>query len=527
MLLFSEHPISNEICDTYDISVNKKAEKAVKTRVSAMPFNRLWPGNQRPLEQTEEASYVYISTDEEVLDFTVSTSVDFREVVIRPLSAGVTPSVSDGVIRFSIDKCGYYTVELDGPANALHIFVDPIHDFRLPDNKDSLYYFGPGVHNVGELRLKSDATVYIHRDAVVLGSILAVNAENIRILGEGVLDGSFYERKTEAFLLAYDYTRAPEVSWERRQMADIVDAKADCFTDISSYEKGRGTFIYRDDDQFDKLLEIMKPVKTGLSFYACENIEITGIILRNCAGLSMTQAGCRDIHYKNIKLIGNWRYNSDGIDFYNCSNCSVKQCFLRSFDDTVCVKGQIGWDTMDASDIVVEECVLWNDWGHTIDIGVDTVAPEIKNIVFSNCDLIHNTTAAIDIGNCDRAFVHNVLFEDLRIEFSGYDLKPVIQSSDDVGFVPQKHTPTLIDMFLGCGTWSVDNLYGRISDVVFRNISVISDYDFKPIIRVNGYNEDHDIKNIIVEKMTFNGKTLNKADDFIMKTNEFADFKVL
>ena len=527
MILFS-HPMENELCSRYAVSVNGKKIPAITTRVSAMPFNRFWPGKQRPLEQTEKAAYVFISTDEEQLDFTVSVAVDFKEAVVRPLTAGIKPSTSSRQVRFSLTKHGYYTVELDGPHHALHLFVDPLHHFELPEPKDSLYYFGPGVHHVGEMRLQSGATVYIHRDAVVYGAILAVNAKNIRIIGEGVLDGSFYERKTEAFLLAYDYSRVPDASWERQQMAEIIDNDLDCFTDVKHYQKGSGTFIYRNDAQFDKLLRAMKPVQTGLSFYACENVEITGIILRNCAGLSMTQAGCRDIHYKHVKLIGNWRYNSDGIDFYNCRSCSVRQCFLRTFDDTVCVKGQIGWDTEDSSDILVEDCVLWNDWGHTLDIGVDTVAPEIKNIIFRNCDLIHNTNSAIDVGNGDRADIHGILFENIRVEFSKYDRACLHQASDQAEFVCQRGTPTLIKMFLSCDTWSIDGLYGSISDVVFRNIAIITDErDLKPTLDINGYNKKHNVRGVILDHITCNGKHLHCYEQFDVKTNEFASFEIV
>ena len=66
MITFVEYPIASEISDSYEITVNGKRGHAVKTRVSAMPFNRLWPGKQRSLEQTEFASYISISTDERI-----------------------------------------------------------------------------------------------------------------------------------------------------------------------------------------------------------------------------------------------------------------------------------------------------------------------------------------------------------------------------------------------------------------------------------------------------------------------------
>jgi len=528
MIKMVKHPIASEICGNYEITVNGKKVSAVKTRVSAMPFNRLWPGKQRCIKQTEYASYLSLSTDEQTLEFTITPAVTFKNVVIRPISSGVAAQIKDGKIHFKIQKTGYYTVELDGPHNALHLFIDPIHNFDIQENTDSVCYFGPGVHNVGEMRVKSGMTVYIHRDAVVYGSILAVNVKDVRILGEGVLDGSFYERKTESFLLGYDFSRVPDASWEKKQMKKICNENSDFYTDISTYQKGSGTFIYRDDAQFDKLLKTMQPVQTGLSFYASENIEVTGIIIRNSAGLSVTQAACNNVHYKNVKLIGMWRYNSDGIDFYNCQNCSVSKCFLRTFDDTICVKGQVGWDTMSSSDILIEECVLWNDWGHTLDIGVDTVAPEISNIVFRNCDLIHNTTAVMDVGNDDRAYIHNVLFENLRIEFSQYDVNPVFQASEEEVFIPQKHTPVLIDMFLRCGKWSIDNLYGKIENVTFKDISVFSDDDdYSSAILLQGYNEEHNIKNVTFQNITHNGKPLLTPEDLNIRANEFADFKVL
>ncbi len=530
MITVTNHPIASEISDDYKITVNGKMVSAVKTRVSSMPFNRLWPGKQRSLEQTEFAAYLSLSTDEQVLEFTIDPAVAFQDIVIRPLSSGVVAQIKDGMIVFSIHKHGYYTVEFDGSHNALHLFIDPIFDFDVPKNNDSVCCFGPGVHHLGELRVKSGMTLYLHRDAVVYGSILGVNVKNVRIIGEGVLDGSFYERKTESFLLAYDFARVPNAdwNWEKKQMKNIVNENSDCFTDISTYQKGSGTFIYQNDAQFNKLFKTMKPVQTGLSFYASEDIEVSGIIIRNCAGLSVTQAGCRNIRYKHVKLIGMWRYNSDGIDFYNCQNCSVSKCFLRTFDDTVCVKGQVGWDTMNSSDILIEDCVLWNDWGHTLDIGVDTVAPEIRNVVFRNCDLIHNTHAAIDIGDDDRAYIHHILFENLRIEFSQYDLKPVYQAREEMTFIPQKYTPSLIEMFLNCGRWSIDHLLGKIENVTFKDISVYSDDEsFNAVISLKGYDKEHNINNLVFQSVTHNGSRLSTPEALNVNANEFVDFTIV
>jgi len=159
---------------------------------------------------------------------------------------------------------------------------------------------------------------------------------------------------------------------------------------------------------------------------------------------------------------------------------------------------------------------------------VDTVAPEIYNITFRDCDCIHTTGATIDIGNGDRALIHDVLVENLRVEYSQYDLAPVYQNSDEMVFVPEKRTPRLVDMFLYCGVWSIDRMYGKISNVTFKDIAVFSDEEtFPSNISIKGHNQEHDIQNVVFQNITHNGKVLASAEALNMETNEFAGVTVL
>ena len=85
---------------------------------------------------------------------------------------------------------------MDGYHNALHLFPNPIPDGpAVKESKNShLYYFGPGIHDVGKLQLKSNDSVYIAGGAVVYGSFIADNADNIHISGREVLDGGHLQR---------------------------------------------------------------------------------------------------------------------------------------------------------------------------------------------------------------------------------------------------------------------------------------------------------------------------------------------
>ena len=54
------------ISEDYRVFVNGEEIPVYTCRISQYPLNRVWTGFQRPVEQTELASYVNIVSDEEI-----------------------------------------------------------------------------------------------------------------------------------------------------------------------------------------------------------------------------------------------------------------------------------------------------------------------------------------------------------------------------------------------------------------------------------------------------------------------------
>ena len=52
-------------------------------------------------------------------------------------------------------------------------------------------YYPKGVHHIGLVELESHTTVLIDSGAVVYGSFIAFCAEDIKICGNGIIDGSW------------------------------------------------------------------------------------------------------------------------------------------------------------------------------------------------------------------------------------------------------------------------------------------------------------------------------------------------
>ena len=69
----------------YKIYLNKVLTRPEEIRVSAFPFNRIWPGKQRDINQSERAYMLRVFGEGE-LNIEIETDFLINEAVVRPLS---------------------------------------------------------------------------------------------------------------------------------------------------------------------------------------------------------------------------------------------------------------------------------------------------------------------------------------------------------------------------------------------------------------------------------------------------------
>lgn len=454
----------------YDVWINNRECEVRECRVSAMPFNRPWPGRQRDIFQSESAGFITFTADEEV-NLHVKCKKQFQKAVVRPLSKAIVPTVKDNDIFLKLTHPGSYVLELDDEHNALHIFFNSFKEF--PDEKKATYYFGPGIHFPGVINVKDNDVVYIDEEAIVFGSINSIGAKNVRVYGGGVLDNSCEERITEH-----------------------------CYENFT-----KGTF----------------------RLYNCEDVIIEDIILLNSSTWVLALFNCNNITIDNVKIIGHWRYNTDGIDIVNSSNVSVQNSFVRSFDDTINIKGIYDYDKT-IENIVVHNCVLWCDWGLNCGIGVETAAPEFRNIVFRNSDLIHSSYASLAIVSGCHTEIHDVTFEGLNIEYQKSTLPQIMQQNmgheyDGYGKI---NTPFLIKATNESYAIRTKNksgvvrktspIQGNIHDIVYKNLHVYMEEGLpKPIIRLCSYDKNVKFTGFCIDGIFVND---NKQEDLELFTVE-------
>jgi hypothetical protein len=450
-------PEGEPLSDDFQVTVGSHKVPVYPCRVSAMPFNQLWPGYQRPLDQTELASFASWDMAGPV-EVEVVSRRPVESVAIRPIARGIQAKVEGNRIRFQLKSPCQITVEVNGWHHALHLFANPPETNAPKPNDPGVRYFGPGVHRPGKITLESNQTLFLAGGAVVYGAVEARKATNVRVLGRGILDVSGFERKD---------------------------------------------------------------VPGGISMFNSNNVVIDGVTVRNPNLWCVDLFCCSKINISNIKLIGLWRYNSDGIDLCNSQDATVRNCFVRSFDDSLVVKGLApakwlvkgaGTTDLPIRNILFEGCVVWNDWGRALEIGAETVAPEISNVVFRDCDVIRTAEIAMDVQHGDRAAIKDVLFDNIRVEVDDVNFAPTIQNGRDAKFVPNADfCPKLLVLIIYKCMWSQDAKRGTMQGVTVRNCTVSG----KPLppSHLQGYDAQHAVRDVTIDNLRINGQAVRNLED--------------
>ena len=353
-----------------------------------------------------------------------------ESAVIRPLALGILPELSGSRVRFTVPQPAQVTVEInEKPEDALHLFLDAPDAEKPKENAPKVRYFGPGVHRDQMITVRNGETIYLDEGAVVYGQIYCGLGKNFTIAGHGVLCGSIYDR-------------------------------------------------YRDT---------IVPVNLS----NCSGFTIRDITILDPSAWTVNLYKCRDAVIDNVKIISA-RSNSDGFTFQNCSNIRVSGCFVRSWDDSLVVKGYNG----DVQGITFEDCILWTDLAQSCEIGYETRAKLITDITFRNITVLHNFhKPVISIHNSDHAAVRNVLFENITVEDA--------QMGEGDG------TPYLIDFTTTESQWSATAKRGTIENVTVRNVEVLSGK--RPAIRIFSNGADSRIDCVLISGLTILGE---KITDF-------------
>lgn len=461
-------PISKD----FRVFINGQEAPVYTCRISKHPFNRFFPGYQRSIDQTELASFVNLVSTERV-KVEVVVNKEYEKLLLRPSAFNVPYTKKGDRVCFELEPQRQIILGTDDYHQCLFLFNSlPI---EAPKREEVTYYFGPGIHVAGKITLNDNESVYVDKDALVFGSIFAQNAKNITVTGNGMFDDSSEARFTRCGYESY--------------------------------------------------------VNGNIKFFDCKNITIKGVLFRDSAIWCVNLFHCENATVDNVKVFGQWRYNTDGIDIVNSKGVTVKDSFVHSFDDAIVIKGIDRYFNTSNENITVDNCTLWCDWGKTCELGIETSCREYKNITFKNCNILRAGNTALDIQNGDFAEIHHITFENISVEFNAFDQFPVYQMTDEMVYDGGDRVmiPHLIQIKnhryregLWKGQYSLPDEFdltgiktASVHDVTFKNIRVYYDEGLPTtegnptvLIEQKSTVDGAEFYNVTVEDVFVNGKKI-------------------
>lgn len=404
--------------------------------------------NEPPYNTYIPCEYVLFST-EKGGTLTVHSEKEITSAKIRPLSLNLTPIIIDAhTIEIKLDKPQKFSLEVNGSyKGCLLVFASPSR--TLPDKTcfANIIHFGAGVHTVDTLLIDKDNTLIIADEgAIINGGIRIMNADTVTICGHGIFTKQEYE-----YILPFD-----DMPYGQHM-------------------------VYATD---------------------CKNLNIYDTSFVDSIRWTLKIVNCDNVHIDNINIIGS-RGNSDGLDISSSRNVIVDRAFIRTWDDSFCVKAlNVG----DVKNLVFKNSTLWNDFARAIEIGVELQADVVDGIEFRNIDIIHSMTGypLMGIHHGDRAVVSNVVMDDIRLE--------------------DMHGGQIFDIRITDSAWNFDKDKGCIENVKIKNIAVVDEQNVIPTrSRLSGFDENASIDNVTIENISFCGRYAKSIEDCQIEVFDFVN----
>lgn len=365
-------------------------------------------------------------TTDGAVEVRITAKRSLREAVIRPARPDVKQRIeADGALVLSLPGPRQLSLEPDGKRGPLLLFANP--PLPAPPRPDApgVIYFGPGVHRPGRIHVTNNQTLYLAGGAVVKGGIEA-EGENIRLTGDGILDSSDYE-------------------WRKGPTPHVVAI--------------RGT-----------------------------NVEVSGITIRGASHWTIVPRDSRHVTVRGVKLCGGRVQNDDGINPCNSQDVRITDCFIRTDDDCVALKGlTFSAPNSNVEGIVVENCVLWCDRARIFLLGHESRAAFMRDITLRNLDIIHFTMTPFLFEPGEEMRLQEVTVEDVRLHGEGQAefirLKPVVNQ------------------------YMRNQVPGHVQDIRFRRVTIAGQPGAYRV-QLAGADALHAVRNVTLEDVGILGEKL-------------------
>jgi hypothetical protein len=363
----------------------------------------------------------------------ITGKAGIEHAVIRPASKAVEAKREENKLTLTIKEPCQLSIEPNGIESPLLLFADPAEKEKIQAGSDNVIYFGPGVHHAGKIELKSNQTLYLAAGAVVKAAVTATNAENVRICGRGILDGTDW----------------PWLKGPAGQMVELKD---------------------------------------------CRNVTVEDIVIRGSFAWTLVPMRSEQVTIRNVKILGSRVQNDDGIDICNSQNVTIEDCFVRTDDDCIALKGLFSLakdNPAPVRNLAIRRCIFWCDRARIFLLGHESVAPTMDQIQVTDSDIVHYRAVAFLLEPGEEMLLANVSFENIRV------------ASED--------QPELIRLRPTVNQYMHLKQPGHISNITFDGINVTRKSAVPLKIQVMGADDKHGVDGVVFRNVEVNGSAVEQT----------------
>jgi hypothetical protein len=334
------------------------------------------------------------------------------------------------------------SVERNGRIKPFFLFGNALETDAPKPGDANVVYFPPGVHRAGKITLTDNQTLYLAGGAVVKGCVHA-KGKNITIRGRGILGGE----------------ESPRFKGPGRHLLDCQD---------------------------------------------CRDITVRDVTLRNPWGWTFVTSNCDGVVIDNVKICGSRMINDDALDLVNTQNATVRNCFFRTQDDCIAVKG-LGKIARPCENILIESCEFWTDMANIFRIGYECETAHMRNITARNIDVLHYSkncrppttywaNAIIFLQPNQDMLMEDCHFEDIRVRSSGEDILMLMAKPMSCYYGAYKNPEP-----------------GTLRNCSFKNIQVLGEQgSFRGLLYMLGDSQKHNVSRLLFEHLTYFGQPITR-----------------
>jgi len=266
-------------------------------------------------------------------------------------------------------------------------------------NGGGIVLFSSGNYVTGTIELKSGVMLEILQNAKLLGSTKLID----------------YPEKIEQFKSVMSENHKFRQSLIYADRADKIGIR------------GKGEIYFRGEKANFPGTQTTGEIvgrPFGIRMIQCSQVVLQDIYLHNAAAWMQSYLYCNNLIFDGIKVVNQANFNNDGLDPDGCTNLIVRNCFINSEDDAMCLKGCSNKPTQN---VLIENSTFITTC-NALKIGTDTQGP-FRNIVCRNLVLGgipdnqvtiagNQASTGITLATVDGGNVENIYISDVTINQS-------------------------------------------------------------------------------------------------------------